>query len=252
MNMLLTAPNGTSNFTKKPNMEKHILQNETGRRQFIGKLTAGAATLGMAGLLTPLQDLRAERAAPNQGNDPDEYFKKMTGKHRIIYDVIRSNGILPFLWPRAFLLTNQATGSDSADCNVVVVLRHEGIPYAFNTETWQKYNFGEVFKADDPVTKKPSMRNPFWKPAKGEYSLPGIGVVDIGINELQDSGVLFCVCSVAMAVYSAAVAQGMKMDPEQVKKDWMAGLLPGVQVMPSGVWAVGRAQEHGCSYCYAS
>jgi intracellular sulfur oxidation DsrE/DsrF family protein len=28
-------------------------------------------------------------------------------------------------------------------------------------------------------------------------------------------------------------------------------LLPGVQVVPSGVWAVGRAQEKGCGYCYA-
>jgi len=43
----------------------------------------------------------------------------------------------------------------------------------------------------------------------------------------------------------------MKMEGADVKKEWVAGLLPGVQVMPSGVWAVGRAQEHGCTYCYA-
>jgi hypothetical protein len=54
-----------------------------------------------------------------------------------------------------------------------------------------------------------------------------------------------------MTVYSAAVGEGMKMDPVAVKKEWMAGLLPGIQVVPSGVWAVGRAQEHGCTYCYA-
>jgi intracellular sulfur oxidation DsrE/DsrF family protein len=41
------------------------------------------------------------------------------------------------------------------------------------------------------------------------------------------------------------------MKPEDVMKDWMAGLLPGIQVVPSGVWALGRAQEHGCHYIFA-
>jgi hypothetical protein len=55
----------------------------------------------------------------------------------------------------------------------------------------------------------------------------------------------------AMTVMSAAAAQGMKMDPAEVKKDWVAGVLPGIPLMPSGVWAVGRAQEHGCAYVFA-
>jgi intracellular sulfur oxidation DsrE/DsrF family protein len=51
-----------------------------------------------------------------------------------------------------------------------------------------------------------------------------------------------------MTVYSAVAADAMKMKAEDVKKEWMAGLLPGIQVVPSGVWACGRAQEHGCGY----
>jgi intracellular sulfur oxidation DsrE/DsrF family protein len=233
-------------------MEKQDLNKGKNRRQFLGSLTAGAASLGLAGMLSPLQQLQARNPFEFKMNDPEECFKKMTGKHRIIYDVVRPNGIFPFVWSRVFLATNETAGNHAADCNVVVVLRHEGIPYAFTDETWAKYNFGEVFKAEDPKTKKPSTRNPFWKPAKGDFAVPGIGTVEIGINELQDSGVIFCVCDVAMTVYSNAIGQGMKMDPADVKKEWMTGLIPGVQVMPSGVWAVGRAQEHGCSYCYAS
>jgi intracellular sulfur oxidation DsrE/DsrF family protein len=42
----------------------------------------------------------------------------------------------------------------------------------------------------------------------------------------------------------------MKMEAADVKKEWLTGLLPGVMVVPSGVWAVGRAQEHKCSYCF--
>jgi intracellular sulfur oxidation DsrE/DsrF family protein len=43
----------------------------------------------------------------------------------------------------------------------------------------------------------------------------------------------------------------MKMEADAVKKDWMSGLLPGIQPVPSGVWALGRAQENGCGYIFA-
>jgi intracellular sulfur oxidation DsrE/DsrF family protein len=247
-------------------MDQRELSHGTDRRQFLNKLTAGAATLGIAGLLAPFQQVQARPSGqppapglsgtsgafvPVSAGEPDEWFKKIKGRHRIIFDVPKPNDLMPFAWPRVFLLTNQATGSAPGDCGIVVVFRHNGIPYAFNSEIWAKYNFGTVFQADDPLTKKPSVRNPFWKPAKGDFKVPGIGVVDIGINELQDSGVMFCVCDVAMTVFSAALAEGMKMDPADIKKEWMAGLLPGIQVVPSGIWGVGRAQEHGCAYCFA-
>jgi intracellular sulfur oxidation DsrE/DsrF family protein len=62
---------------------------------------------------------------------------------------------------------------------------------------------------------------------------------------------MFCACNMALTVYSAAIAQGMNLKPEDVKKEFVAGLLPGIQIVPSGVWAVGRAQEHKCGYIYA-
>jgi intracellular sulfur oxidation DsrE/DsrF family protein len=232
-------------------MEKREDSNGTDRRKFLGRLTAGAATIGMTSLLTPFQSLQAGVSAASDMPEPDEWFNKIKGKHRIVFDATRPHEIMPFAWPRVFLLTNQATGTMANDCNVVVVLRHDAIPYAFQSEIWAKYNFGEVFKADDPATKKPSTRNPFWKPAKGDYKIPGFGEVEIGINELQDSGVMFCVCGAAMTVYSSVIAGNMKMDAAEVRKEWVAGLLPGIQEMPSGVWAVGRAQEHGCTYCFA-
>jgi intracellular sulfur oxidation DsrE/DsrF family protein len=156
-------------------------------------------------------------------------------------------------------MTNEATGTPSKENTVVVILRHNAIPYAFEDRLWAKYNFGEVFKASEigPAFKAAdyktaaSVRNPFWKPKMGDFQVPGIGSVAIGINDLQEQGVMFCVCNAAITVYSTAISQGMNMSPEEVKKDWLAGLLPGIQVVPSGVWAVGRAQEHGCAYCFA-
>jgi intracellular sulfur oxidation DsrE/DsrF family protein len=239
------------NFTQKLIMKKIDPNTVTGRRKFLGTLTTGAAAMTMAGLVAPVQQLQANTGHPFSDVDDDDWFNKIKGKHRIVFDATQPHEIFPFAWPRVFMLTNEKTGTPSRDCSVVVVLRHTAISYAMQSALWSKYNFGEVFKADDPATKKPALRNPFWQPAKGDYKLPGFGEVQIGINELQESGVMFCVCDAALTVFSATVAGKLNIDAAELKKEWMSGLLPGIKVVPSGVWAVGRAQEHGCTYCFA-
>ena len=232
-------------------MVDNILKKSNPRRSFLNALASGAAALGVASLVSPLQ-LKAgslEPAVSNLPDDPDAWFAKIKGKHRIVFDATHPKEIFPFAWPRVFLLTNQATGTAEKDCGVVVILRHAAIPYAFEDKLWEKYKFGELFEANDPATKAPATHNPFWKPAKGAFKIPGFGEVAIGIDELQASGVMFCVCDAAMTVYSAVAAGKMGSNAADVKKEWLAGLLPGIQPVPSGVWAVGRAQEHGCAYC---
>jgi len=48
----------------------------------------------------------------------------------------------------------------------------------------------------------------------------------------------------------AAVASKTGGQAADIRKEWVGGLIPGIPVMPSGVWAVGRAQEHDCGYCF--
>jgi intracellular sulfur oxidation DsrE/DsrF family protein len=233
-------------------MATYDLNQPTHRRGFLGSLATGATALGLTTIASPLQ-LHAENDSTDltNDNDLDAWFNKIKGKHRVVFDATQPHGIFPFAWPRVFMMTNEKTGTPSKDQSVVVVLRHDAIPYAMEDRLWEKYKFGEVFKADDPATKTASIRNPFWKPKEGAFKVPGIGAVPIGINELQDSGAMFCVCDAAMTVYSAAVAEMMNMDAAEVKKDWVSGLLPNIQPVPSGVWALGRAQEKGCAYIFA-
>ena len=222
----------------------------TGRRTFLGTLATGAAALGLMTIAAPVRAKAEAFEATDNVSEADAWFNKVKGKHRIVFDVTAPKEIFPFAWPRVFLMTNDKTGTMASDCGVVVILRHESIPFAFEDRIWSTYGFGDVFKVDDPATKAKSVRNPFWKPKPGDFKVPGIGPVAIGINELMDSGVMFCVCDAAATVYSAVVAEKMGKEAAAVKKDWYSGLLPGVQVVPSGVWAVGRAQEHGCHYCF--
>ncbi|HEX6168103.1 MAG TPA: hypothetical protein VFZ33_00320, partial [Chitinophagaceae bacterium] len=188
---------------------------------------------------------------PKVYGDPEEMFKKINGKHRVVFDSPHPHEIYPFAWPRVFLLTNEATGTANKDCSVVVVLRHSSIGYAMEDKVWAKYELGKLFEANDPETGKPATRNPFWKPRPGAYKVPGVGELLIGVNQLQENGVQFCVCAAAINVYSAITAQAMNLKHEDVKNDFTNAILPGIQPVPSGVWALGRAQEKQCAYIFA-
>lgn len=224
----------------------------TDRRSFLGKLATGAAAVSLSTITPSLSAFGTETNFDQKVyGDPEEIFKKITGKHRIVFDSPHPHEVFPFAWPRVFLLTNEATGSPNKDVSVMVVLRHSSIGYAMDDKVWAKYELGKVFEANDPETKTSALRNPFWKPKPGAFKFPGIGEVMIGVNQLQDSGVLFVVCAAAINVYSAAIAAGANLKHEDVKKDFMDALLPGIQPVPSGVWALGRAQEKGCGYIFA-
>jgi intracellular sulfur oxidation DsrE/DsrF family protein len=230
----------------------HVTKNSGhSRRDFLGVLATGVATAGVATIapLTSGAEIITEKMYPPE--DADAWFNQIKGKHRIVFDATEPNGVMPFAWPRVFLVTNELTGTPSKNASVVVILRHNAIPYALNNSLWEKYNLGEVFKVNDAMTNAVAKKNAFWQPKEGDFKLPGIGNVAIGINELQDNGVMFAVCNMALTVFSAAVAEKMNMDAKTVYNDWKAGILPKIQVVPSGVWAVGRAQEHGCAYCFA-
>jgi hypothetical protein len=225
--------------------------NPTSRRGFLGRLAAGVAAFSAASF-SPLTT--SARKIVDQGNDSgaDDWIRQIKGKHKMVFDVTQPHGLYPFAWPRVFLMTNQMMGAASKEVGAIVVLRHRAIPYTMEDWLWKKYSFGEVFKAEDPVQKVVAVRNPFWKPNEGDFKIPGVGSVAIGINELQEAGIVFCVCEMAINVNSAVIAQSINAQHEVVKKDLLSGLLPGIIKVPSGVWALGRAQENGFGYCFAS
>src|SRR5215207_5557141 len=125
----------------------------TNRRAFIGTLATSAAAMTL-GSLAPLQTMAKEDHFPKD-DDPDAWFNKINGKHRVVFDATEPNGVFPFAWPRIFLVTNTMTGTPEKDSSVVVVLRHSAIPYAMEDRLWEKYKFGEVFKIQDAATNAP-------------------------------------------------------------------------------------------------
>jgi len=222
----------------------------SGRRGFLGRLAAGAAAMGLGSLVAPAEgaaQLARMPRAPGANPEFEAWLNKMTGKHKMILDVPEPNGGFAFAWARVFLnTTNETYGTTDADNTVVIVLRHAGIPFAMGSAMWAKYKFGQVFKIDDPATKGPAIRHPLIGLKPGDAPIPGMGT-----DELLAKGVLMGVCNVALTFYSMNMAKEIGTPAETIKKDWVANLLPGIQVVPSGVIAVNRSQEKGCAYCFA-
>jgi hypothetical protein len=216
------------------------------RRQFLGAVVLGAAASSLSVLTNPIQ-----AALPTMdmasANDADQWFKKVKGTHRIVYDGSTPHDGFPVIWTWAFYLTNNQTGTPDADITAVCVLRHNAIPFAMKSELWEKYKFGEMFDIKDNRTQAPALRNPYYEPQDGDFPLPGID----GIKKMQEREAMFCVCDLALRVYSGVAAASTGQESDAVYQEWVAGVHPGIQLVPSGVWALGRAQEHECGYIFA-
>lgn len=216
-----------------------LFTSRTPRRSFIGRIAAATMGAGAFGIIPEA----ARAAVPSTAVDPklEAWFGRLTGKHRVVFDATDANEGMPAVWPRIYLNTTEATYPGEA-ATAMVILRHKGLALALGDSIWAKYHLGEMFDIKPGGT--PATSNPY-------ATITALPIPGLGIAELLKSGVLIGACDVALTVYSGGAAQKMGMDAAAVKQEWVAGLIPGIQVVPSGVMAVARAQEFNTQYIYA-
>jgi intracellular sulfur oxidation DsrE/DsrF family protein len=215
------------------------LHTATPRRNFIGQVAGAAIGLSAATLLPDQLHAATPTAAAPQ---LEAWFGRLKGKHRVVFDAPAANEGMPAVWPRVYLNTIMAT-YPGEPATAMVVLRHKGLALALQDAVWAKYQLGLTFGIVGPDLK-PATKNPY-------ATITTLPLPRIGVAELLKAGVLIGACDVALTVYSASAASKLKMDPAAVKKEWVAGLFPGIQVVPSGVMGVARAQELGANYIFA-
>ncbi len=216
-------------------------QHLTPRRSFLGRLGAGALALAAG-----TRALGAETVSANIASPFDEsWLNTLNGKHKQMVDAQAVNDGWPLAFAGTFLNSNhEAYNLADNQITSVVVLRHFAMPLALNDAMWAKYHVGEMIKVMDPATKSASMRNIYYKPKPGDIMLDSMS-----IDKLSARGVVFVCCNVALTILSGMAAKGAGVTPEVAKKEWVAGLHPGVHIAASGVLAVNRSQEKGCTYC---
>jgi intracellular sulfur oxidation DsrE/DsrF family protein len=141
-------------------------------------------------------------------------------------------------------MNHEAYGLSDHDVTAVIILRHLAMPLGLTDAMWAKYKIGEAFKVTDAATKATAIRNPFLHP-------DGMSFEGSEIPTMAGRGVVFPVCNMALTHISARVAKNAGVSEEAAKADFQANLVSGTVLVPIGVLAVNRAQERGCTYCYA-
>jgi len=211
------------------------------RRDFLTNATRSLALAPLVALQT------TEASAANVPvNDLEEWLAKIKGEQKMVFDAPSIREAFLTIWAWTYFDTYNDLGTPDQNLSVVIMLRHRAIGLAMNDETWKKYALGKFYDISDPETRTPATRNPYWEPAPGQ--MPDDGMA---LKKLQARGALFGVCARAISNASKSIARSKNLDAAAVRKDLIDGLHPGIQVVPSGVWALQKVQQLGCAYCFA-
>ena len=68
------------------------------------------------------------------------------------------------------------------------------------------------------------------------------------VLNLRAGGKVYCQCNKAPKGIARALAMGSHEQADTVYQHLVAGLNPGVKLVPSNTMLGGLAQEHGCAY----
>jgi intracellular sulfur oxidation DsrE/DsrF family protein len=220
------------------------------RREFLGRIAAGAIALGFTG--SAPKAFAAERQPAADPTPSDKWLASVTGKHRQFFDMPAHQNGLGLLHVRNYLNTLRDTYHvNRPDVTAVVGLYGGTTLLGFNDAMWKKYDIGKVLKVMDS-SNVAATGNAFYAAPSGSSALSLSGAplaipADASISALQQRGAVFIVCNNAFNLWMGLLG-GAKS--AELRKEFEANMLPGIFLVPAMVVAVNQAQTHGCTYMY--
>jgi hypothetical protein len=220
----------------------------TDRRDAIRQLAGSAlalAALGSTACATPgaAASTPAPRSSP-AGFDMS-WMQRVTRKRRMAFDTfdVASGAGLAFV---AAYLEGAEQAYGEPDASTVLIHRHLSVPIVMGDDMWRRLGLGESLKMKDPTTGEPALRNPFIGYKAGDkFSPTG---AKAGLDVLMNNGTIVLACNRALTGYAYQLATKEKIDREEAVRQMKASLVPGVYLVPNGVFGVCAAQETGCGY----
>ena len=223
------------------------------RREFLGRVAAGAVALGLSTRIPSA--LAAEPARRADQTPSDKWLSAITGKHRQVFDAPNHENGWGLLHVRNYLNTLRDTYHvTKPDVTAVVSIYGLGTMQAFNDDMWKKYGLGAASKVMDG-SNAPATANVFYKAPAGNPSLSITGSpipipADASISALQERGSIFILCNNAFNVWMGLLGGGDAAKTAALRKEFEANMLPGVYLVPAMVVAISQAQKAGCTYMY--
>ena len=226
------------------------LQLLMARRSFLARLGTGVGVLGGTAIISsPVVAQGAPDALWRPARHAqDDWLEKIPGQHRFLFDTTTAEGLaLAFRFAGNYFTANQSTyGLKDSDLAVIIVARHKATSFAYNDAIWAKYGkqIAEQAEFVDPKTKEAPKIN-VYGPA-GETAQAG------KMEALIKKGVQFAVCSTSTRGIATRIAKANSLEVDNVVKEITSNLIGNARMVPAGVLAVNRAQEHGYSFIYAT
>jgi hypothetical protein len=208
------------------------------RRSFFSRIGGAAAALGFvdhaadAAPATP-----AAPAGPFQParHDVDNWFDELPGTQRVLFDTwtpTRFPDSLQFAG-NIYRANKDGYGLTEKDLAVVIVVRHNTAPFAFNDAMWAKYNKAFSRRMDwvDPKTQEP----------------PAVNLYTRQLTNFIKQGLHLAVCNLTTRAYTQIIARETQRPDDEIYKELTSNTVGNAHFVPAGVVAATRAQERGYS-----
>jgi len=220
--------------------DNRMLEKPAPRRKFLAALAAaaGATVLG-----TAFSAEGTEAAEPPRGSWDLAWLDELKGKHRQVFEVGKLEDVPGPLHVVANYLDawREAYELEYPDVNTVLSIAGSGFPINAGDAIWAKYKLSDKWRLGDSAGKEGAMHNLF-------LHAPPNDAKRASVKGLQARGTIFCQCNFALKAIAREFALASHEKPDKVYDELVAGLNPGVRLVPANTMLVGLAQEHGCAY----
>ena len=223
------------------------------RREFLERIASGAMLASFPASIDVLSAFRAGAPATPAEEFDLTWTNRVTGggKYRAVFDVPEIDsgyGVWrASLWVKQYMETLKA---GPKDCTPVLVLRHHGIALAMKQSFWDKYGVAKENTVTHPITQQGTDRNPALL-SSSRNEVPA-DFDEVALDRYIARGNIALACNLAFDDMIELVSKKDGTTGDASRKTALEGLLPGVILQPSGVFAAIRAQDVGFKYIRAS
>jgi hypothetical protein len=215
-------------------------EHRTPRRSFIASIALAAGATAIAPLFP-----RARLAAGELPDAPWDlsWLDELRGKHKQVFDVGKVEDVpgplhvvMNYLdsWRDVYHL-------EFPEVNTIVGIAGSGFPINAGDALWAKYKLAERWHIIDDTGKAGANHNVF-------LEAPASDPKRASVKSLQARGTIFTQCNNALRGVATELSMAAKEPFDSVYAELVAGLNPGVRLVPARTMLIGLAQEHGCAY----
>jgi intracellular sulfur oxidation DsrE/DsrF family protein len=227
-------------------MKRNGSQPPLARRLFLSRMGAGATALGAAAAMA-VPSATAQSTAQSSANghfEParhtlDDWLDQVPSQHRCVFDTTTADGVKSAAqFAGNFFMVNKNTYNvENSEIALVIVARHNSTPFAYNDSIWAKYGapISQQSGFLDPKTSQP----------------PTTNLYRVNLESLIKQGARLAVCQLATRAFAGTIARATGGATNAIFDELAANLLSNSQLVPAGIVAVNRAQEHGYTFVHA-